>query len=477
MNSLLLFFREDVLETWSIDLNGRLLPVNYNSSNKIPLYFLLSGDQILMDSFAKESYYKNVENSFGDFWQNSASNMLEYERFGAKYTFDTLLPYTLKESILPSVVKSHFHCGNLSEFLTQFNTLIAFDSFIDQEQQEKINKNLLEIVGYNPNALVLIDFWENYKEVLIKKNTITRNDSFVLVNGSLGNIYFHLIGKNSPSHLSKRVLIGKGHDPRVDTILDFLSEIARAKGSIVSQSDIKKEIVSDAEVILNKLFDGYVMHTIKNDKIGINPLKIGFHRSEIDGRLNNRQSLNFIQNEFDTFRKNNNAENLGIILSGSLINQAVFKDFFSSTYSKVLSESEAFEKEFILQILDQNRTCPSEAQSKHLKGQEKSGPIVNTPPVVATTPKGTTPPGVKAPPVFHTPPRVTTPPVVKAPPVVATPPKVTINPVVKAPAILKTEVKMPPINKEVKQGVVPLPPIHKIKMPPPPPPPPPVKKK
>jgi len=36
---------------------------------------------------------------------------------------------------------------------------------------------------------------------------------------------------------------------------------------------------------------------------------------------------------------------------------------------------------------------------------------------------------------------------------------------------------MPPINKEVKQGVVPLPPIHKIKMPPPPPPPPPVKKK
>jgi len=428
MNSLLLFFREDVLETWSIDLNGRLLPVNYNSSNKIPLYFLLSGDQILMDSFAKESYYKNVENSFGDFWQNSASNMLEYERFGAKYTFDTLLPYTLKESILPSVVKSHFHCGNLSEFLTQFNTLIAFDSFIDQEQQEKINKNLLEIVGYNPNALVLIDFWENYKEVLIKKNTITRNDSFVLVNGSLGNIYFHLIGKNSPSHLSKRVLIGKGHDPRVDTILDFLSEIARAKGSIVSQSDIKKEIVSDAEVILNKLFDGYVMHTIKNDKIGINPLKIGFHRSEIDGRLNNRQSLNFIQNEFDTFRKNNNAENLGIILSGSLINQAVFKDFFSSTYSKVLSESEAFEKEFILQILDQNRTCPSEAQSKHLKGQEKSGPIVNTPPVVATTPKGTTPPGVKAPPVFHTPPRVTTPPVVKAPPVVATPPKVTINP-------------------------------------------------
>jgi len=432
---------------WSIDSNGRLLEVNYNSSNIIPLYFLLSGDQILMDSFAKDSFNKNVENSFGDFWQNSASNMLEYERFGKKYKFDTLLSYTLKESILPSIVKSHFHCGNLSEFLTQFNTLIAFESFIDQEQQEKINKNLLEIVGYNPNALILIDFWEHYKEVLIKKNTITRNDSFVVVNGSLGNIYLHLIGKNSPSQLSKSVLIGKGHDPRVDTILDFLSEIARAKGSIVSQSDIKKELVSDAEVIINKLSDGYVMHTIKNNKIGINPLNIGFHRDEIDGRLNNRQSLNFIQNEFDAFRKNNNAENLGIILSGSVINQPVFKDFFSSTYSKVHSESEGFEMEFILRCLEKNR-------------------ISDPPPLKTTT---EVPPSVDS--------KNNTTPVDKVPPVIQIPPgtgnKGTKDDIKKSeiPPTVPPGVPIPPpIPKEVKKVVVPPPLSPKTKVPPPPPP-------
>lgn len=461
MDSLLLFFREDVLEMWSIDPNGRLLPVNYNSSNKMPLNFLLSGDQILMDSFAKKSYNENVVNSFGDFWQNNASNILEYERFGSKYKFDTLLPYTLKESILPSVVKSHFHCGNLSDFLTQFNTLIAFDSFIDQDQQEKINNNLLEIVGYKPNSLILIDFWENYKELLIKKNTITRNDSFVLVNGSIGNIYFHLIGKNTPSHLSKKVLIGKGHDPRIDTILDFLSEIARTKGSIVPQSDIKKEILSDAEIILNKLSDGYVMHTIKNDKIGINPLKIGFHRSEIDGRLNNKQSLNFIQNEFDSFRRNNNAENLGIMLSGNVINQPVFKDFFSSTYSKVHSESEAFEMEFILRCLEQNRIYSSEAPANL---------------VVATHPVVKTPPVVNIPPIVNTPPKATLPPVVKVPPV---PNKNKISttenkPEVKVPPIIKPEVKVPPVIKEVKKVDIPPPPPSKGKIPPPPPP---IKKK
>ena len=85
MDSLLLFFREEILELWSIDPSGRLIAVNYNSSNKIPLYFLLSGDQIQMDSFAKESFKKSILNSYGDFWQNNASNILVYERFGAKY--------------------------------------------------------------------------------------------------------------------------------------------------------------------------------------------------------------------------------------------------------------------------------------------------------------------------------------------------------------------------------------------------------
>jgi hypothetical protein len=480
MDSLLLFFREEELELWSIDRNGRPINVNYNSSNKVPLYFLLSGDQILMDSFAKESFKKSVVSSFGDFWQNIASNKIEYERFGAKHKYETLLPHTLKESILPSVVKSHFHCGNLSDFLTQFNTLISFDSFVDQEQQEKINRNLLEIVGYNPNSLIPIDFWDNYREVLINKRIINSGDSFLFVNASLGNVYFHLIGKNSPLHLSKKVLSGKGHDPRVDTILDFLSEIARAKGSIVPQSEIKKEIVSDSEIILDKLSEGYVMHTIKNDKIGINPLKIGFHRSEIDGRLNNRQSLNFIQNEFDSFRRSNNAENLEIILSGSVINQPVFKNFFSATYSKVHSESDTFEMEFILRCLEQNRIITGVVPTNPVG---KVSPGVATPSKVADPSIGTTAPAVKSPPVVKAPPVMTPSPKVASPPVVNTPPKVSVPPVVNTPP----KVSAPPVvNTPPKVSAPPVvntppkvtgPQVQKTRVPPPPPPPPPTKKK
>jgi hypothetical protein len=70
MNPLLIYFREECIELWSLDTNGRLLPVMYNSSNQLPLYFLLSGEEILMNKYAKDAYLNNEANSFGDFCKN-----------------------------------------------------------------------------------------------------------------------------------------------------------------------------------------------------------------------------------------------------------------------------------------------------------------------------------------------------------------------------------------------------------------------
>jgi hypothetical protein len=239
--------------------------------------------------------------------------------------------------------------------------------------------------------------------------------------------------------------------------------------------DIKKELKNDAIAILNKLPDGLVLHTVSNNNLDLNPLKISFHKHEIEGRINNRQSLNFIQNEFDSFRKQNNAEQLPIFLGGEIINRSVFRDFFNNTYSKVNFEEDDFNSNVIIScvnrlltkenlISDNRQTLTTPIQTS-LKG---------TNPPVATNP-----PVVNIPPIVNTPPKVTLPPVVKVPPV---PYKNKISttenkPEVKVPPIIKPEVKVPPIIKEVKKEDIPLPPPLKGKIPPPPPPPPPIKKK
>ena len=472
MNPLLIYFREECIELWSLDTNGRLLPVMYNSSNQLPLYFLLSGEQILMNNYAKDAYLNNEANAFGDFWGNLDDNSISYDRFASNNSFSTLLPYVLKEDVLPLVAKSHLHT-NLSNLLKETNTAVLFDSFVEEKHKEIILNLFFEIIGFDPNSILSFDYFDSFREIKIKYKAITQSDSFILANISCGNFYFHLIGKNSPLHLAKKILEGKGQDPVLDVVLDFLVEIAQAKGSLLKHIDIKKELKNDAIAILNKIPDGLVLHTVRNNNLDVNPLKISFHKNEIEGRINNRQSLNFIQNEFDSFRKQNNAEQLPIFLGGEIINRSVFRDFFNNTYSKVNFEEDDFNSNVIISCV--NRLLTKE----NLISDNRQ--TLTTP--IQTSLKGTKPPVATNPPVVNTPPIVNTPPKDTLPPVGKVPPVPNKNnvtttenkPEVKLPPIIKPEVKVPPVIKEVKK--VDIPPPSKGKIPPPPPPPPPIKKK
>jgi hypothetical protein len=466
MEPLLLYFKEEFIEFWSFDQNGRLVPILYNSSNKLPLYFLLSGDQIIMDTYAKSAYLQSINGSFGNFWGNVGSSTLKYERFGLRHDFDTLLPYSLKETILPAIIKSHFHNINFSEFLKNKNTFILYDSFVDEEQREIINKYFFEIIGYAPNSITFLNYWEIFRNTQISHQSLTLEESFLFINASLGNIILHLIGKNQSNHVIKKVIEGKGRDPRVDTILDFIAEIAIAKGSQLKSFEIKKELINDGPIVLDLLKEGLVIYTIKNENIGVNPLNIKFHRNQIEGRLNNKQSLNLVQNEFDVFRRANNADQLSIFLIGNVINQPVFVEFFKNTYSKVFPETEKFENVFLEEVL---KKCNSTTLPNNLNGNPPS--IV--PPIIASENK--TPPIVK--------------PVIKMPPTnneikeISKPSKESLPP---SPPVPSTPVKQAnkapipppviPVKQAIKAPVPPPPPAKKNQAPVPPPPPTPAKK-
>lgn len=478
MDPLLFYFKDDFIELWSIDQNGRLVQVFYNSSNRIPLYFLLSGDQIIMDNYAKESFFKLQNGAFGNFWKNTGNTSITYERFGTNYQFDTLLPYAIKETILPSILKSHFNNTNFSEFLQSKRTFILYDSFVDEEQRELINKMFFEIVGFAPNSLIFLNYWDIYRSSQISNKQLNSVESFVYVNTSLGNIYLHLIGENQPHHITKKVIEGKGRDPRVDTILDFIAEIAIAKGSQMKISEIKKEIANDGPKVLELLKDGLVMYTIKNDNIDFNPLKLNFHRTEVEGRLNNKQSLNLVQNEFDGFRRGNNAELLSIFLIGDVINQPVFVDFFKNTYTKVFPQNENFENAFLLDALKKcsnilnSSTINFTLTSKQINST-KEPPKVTTPPPQRPITPIPIPPRVTIPP--PPPPKVTIPPPMPQRPItpIQIPPRVTVPPSTPPKVIAPPP---PPTRVTAPMSIPPRVNAGPPKPPPKPPPPPPKKK-
>jgi len=482
MGPLLLFFKDNYLELWTIDKNGRLIPVLYQTSNKIPLYFLLNGEEIIMSDYARDSYYRDVKSSYGDFWVNTGNKSLFYTRFHTEYYFDTLLPYALKENILPTISKNQFNINNFSEFLQQKITYILYDSFIEEDQRDIINKGFFEIVGFLPNNLTILDFWN-----LFKTAANVQGGSYIFLNASLDNIYIHLIGKSQPYHISKKIIEGKGRDPRVDVLLDFVAEKAIARGSFMKSVELKKELAREGEILLDLLKNGLVIYTISNNKIGVNPLKLNFHRSEVDGRLNNRQSLNYVQNEFDNFRKNNNASELKIYLYGDILNQEVFVDFFKSTYANVVTQNNDFDDLFLKHTLNmclsqvnnyQTKVLPIAGSNKTIQGTEVRAashpPLpngsrpVSAPPLPGAVRPATPPiPSTSRPPVPPPIPGTSKPPV--PPPIpgtirIVTPPSVPKQSDVKKVVTPVT----PPLNGYVKTKTD----NKKNNIPPPPPPPP-----
>jgi hypothetical protein len=468
---LLIYFKENEVEFWSIDQNKRLIPINCGSDNKAPLYFLVNGDQIAMDQNAKMQFEFDSDNSYGNYWANLLNPQLKYNRFNTSHQFSTLLAYSIKETILPAIIR--FNYSNLTQesFLNTYQTVIVYDSFIDEQHRNIINKELIEIIGFNPSSLVSFDYWELYRSYYEKSGKLNPKESFISINSALGDLNINLVAQNPTLTINKKTLTGRGNDPRVDTILDYVAELAIKRGSLISNDEIKKRLINEGPVILGLLKEGWVSYKIKNRNIGIYPLNLDFHRSAIDNRLNNRASLNYIQGELDNFRNKNHANGFKLFLNGEIINQDVFINFFNTTYSNVEKESIDYRQKFLTFIFHYFK-FQLKLSTQNI---ESTNNITNiTIPVLPTPPKVKTPQQQKqvvvpTPPIVKTPQQqkqvvIPTPPIVKTPQqqkqiVIPTPPIVKTPQQQKQVVVSTTPIVRTP--QQQKQVVEPTPPIVK----------------
>ena len=472
MNTLLIFFREDCLELWSIDTNNRLVPVLYNGTHEVPLYFLYDrvDEQIYIGGHAKEQYLRQSDGTYGDFWGQVVNSTEVYSRYGKSEELLTLLHFSLNESLIPEILKSHFHKASISSFFESGNLLVLYDSFINSRDASRITDGFLRVLACRPESFKVLNFWETY----IRAKCIS-DPAFIFLNASLGNIFVDIIENKPPYHVERKVIIGKGRDPRHDIVLDFLATKIKARGSTKTVEAIKKLLEPEAPEILNKLSSGLVVHTIKNAELGTGSavLKIQFSSAEILGRLNNQSALNRIKTEFDEFRGLNNASGLPIYFYGEVINQDSFTEFFSSTYKgfhpEVSLDLDRTLIESILTDINRNST-PTTPDKKPPTPPRPTGP----PPI---PPRPTPPPG----PIPGPPPRPTTPPVPPIPPrpavpsaPIPTPPPRAAVPPPPRPSVPPGHAAAPP--PPITPPPPPRPPVPGKNVPPPPitPPPPPV---
>jgi hypothetical protein len=381
LNELLIFFREEGIEFWSKDSNDRLVEVKIGDSNYLPLYFFLDHDDLSIGKYAKEQFENKTSGAYGNYWNSALVEGYKIERFNNRYLFRDFLFFSFKENVFKEIVRKYYDKQTLDGFLKCGKILLLFDSFLNEEIRSMVTKGFLEIIGISANRISNIEYWNVFSELQIEKGNLIKEEGYIEISEAFLDLFFNLISKSPPTLLNKKVLPGRGNDPLLDSVLEYIAEKAITRGSLLTMDEIKKELSKDGQIILGKLKDGFVEHKIRLSDISA--FSLNFHSDAILSRLNNKSSLNYIQNEFDDFRNQNRNGKIKIFLNGKTINSPSFKDFFTSTYSNVVVQSENFEQDLILKAFllnAENSRIDAESFFQNSSSQRNSVYIPPPPP-------------------------------------------------------------------------------------------------
>ncbi len=364
MENILLFFRYDQVELWSIDSSKRLIPLNYLDSNVIPLYFLISGSDLTIGGFAKEQFQKGVGECLGNFWSEVAFSEEKIIRNTSSVSKKNLLSTTIFESILPELSRNYFEGITIEEIIRNKKIIVCIEPFLDENKVsvffELIQNHLFEIKN-----LIQINYWELLLNYYIGNRLIDTNNKFNVLASYNGDLYCFLIENFKLKDF--KVLDGKGIDPRLNAVSDYCVEKIKSRGSLVDIKLIRNYIRRDVEEILNSLSKGLVEHLFDNHRIGVGKFTLSFNKTVLESRLQNPSDLLFIYQEVVSFRERNNCNTSKIILLTESLNLPVFFDKFESI--GVISEPKNFKNDLLQYlILEHNKLSNS-----------VTGPVEKTP--------------------------------------------------------------------------------------------------
>ena len=223
MTSLLLYFKQDSVEFWSLDQSSRLIDLNVDShSNILPLYLYAFDAEVEFGSFAKKKNEEGDSNAFGDYWRSVATKNDSINYYGNSVEKKKLLSLFLRKIFEKLSDKLNFE-----RIVLVFEPFISID--IKKEQMLYIAQSIKDI------EIISIPFYYLFAEF----NNISNPGVFkelIDFRSNYGDLYLNHVQNGSLKN--SEVLAGLGIDPRLKSILNYLVKEIKDEGSYLSDEEI-----------------------------------------------------------------------------------------------------------------------------------------------------------------------------------------------------------------------------------------------
>lgn len=222
---------------WYQSERSPFAPLIIKDSNIVPLYFYVNGNDFTFGNAARDRFYLNDPNAYGNYFEIVKDPSKHFTIYGIKKPVKQLF-YSGVEQYLSHFINAVLYKGDSIESYRQnFPLRFMFESDLEEREKALIENLFLEAGYFNIDR---VDFNKSLFEVLSINGFINESKSLLLLNGIDNNLYLELYKDLNSELLSSAKLIGQGADPRVKILGELILEYISAQNSfLIIDKDIE----------------------------------------------------------------------------------------------------------------------------------------------------------------------------------------------------------------------------------------------
>jgi hypothetical protein len=216
---------------WYQSDSNAYAPLIIKESNEIPLYFYVHGNDFIFGSAARDRFYRNDPNAYGNYFEIIKDPSKHFSIYGNKKPVKQLFYYGIEQYLSHFLNTVLYKVDSIESYRQQFPLRFFFETDIEDNEKSLI-ESLFQEAGYF--NLDRIRYSRVLFNVLAQKQILPKDKAILLMSGIDNVLYLKLYKNVKAETIGTCKLEGQGADPRVKILADMIVEYIVVQNSYLS---------------------------------------------------------------------------------------------------------------------------------------------------------------------------------------------------------------------------------------------------
>ncbi len=190
-------------------------------ANEIPLFFYVNGNDFLFGEMARDRFFSNDPNAFGNYFEIVKDPGLHFSISGNKKPVKQLFYYGVEKYLSHFINTVLYKSDSIETYRSLFPLRFLFEP--DMEEKEKaLVEALFTDAGYM--NVQRLEYNASLFAALQAKKLIHNKSSVIKLTGIDNNLYIELYKEASAGLTVHSKIEGQGSDPRISILADMILE-------------------------------------------------------------------------------------------------------------------------------------------------------------------------------------------------------------------------------------------------------------